>query len=149
MSVIEKPKGEPFDNGAVRPDGQYDRYAVLPSGERKQFVRPYRDSYKHVGERPAYPTRALTAEEQERYAPYHYVAYEEYPENAPHGGCGRFWTQAQLNSGCGTVTHMGQALSETYAADPTYYGATFCAHCRKHFSVAEFVWTKDGTVVGS
>ncbi len=44
---------------------------------------------------------------------------------------------------CGVVTRMGQALSETYARDPKYYGATFCVHCQKHFPVGpdgEFVW---------
>jgi hypothetical protein len=44
---------------------------------------------------------------------------------------------------CWSVTHMGQALSETYARDPKFYGATFCSHCRDHFPVGEngeFVW---------
>lgn len=47
---------------------------------------------------------------------------------------------------CGVVTTMGQTLAETYARDPTFYGGTFCAHCREHFPVGpdgEFVW--DGT----
>jgi len=44
---------------------------------------------------------------------------------------------------------MGRALSETYARDPTFYGATFCVHCNKHLPVAEFVWTADGLQVGS
>lgn len=30
---------------------------------------------------------------------------------------------------CGTVTHMGQALSGTYARDFRFYSATFCCHC--------------------
>ena len=50
---------------------------------------------------------------------------------------------------CGTVTTMGRALSETYARDPTFYGATFCCHCNRHLPVAEFVWTADGQQVGS
>jgi hypothetical protein len=50
---------------------------------------------------------------------------------------------------CGTVTTMGRALSETYARDPTFYGATFCCHCNRHLPVAEFVWMKDGLPVGS
>lgn len=44
---------------------------------------------------------------------------------------------------CGTVTTMGQALAETYARDPSYYGSTFCVSCRAHFRVGEtgeFVW---------
>lgn len=50
---------------------------------------------------------------------------------------------------CGTVTTMGRALSETYARDPSFYGATFCMHCNKHSPVAEFVWTADDLMVGS
>lgn len=46
---------------------------------------------------------------------------------------------------CGTVTTMGQALAETYARDPKFYGATYCAGgaCMSHFPVGahgEFVW---------
>lgn len=154
MSVIEKPKGAPFDNGAMLPDGQYERYAVLPSGERKQFVRPYRCSYEHVGIRPRYPLRDLTEEEHARYDQYGYVKFEVYPDDSPEKAehpsvTGRYWTEKQLASGCGVVTNMGQALSETYAADPTYYGATFCAGCGKHFPVEEFIWTADGQRVGS
>jgi hypothetical protein len=49
MSLVEKPKGEPFDNGNKRSDGQYERYAVLPQSERdKGFVRPLRHSYRHL-----------------------------------------------------------------------------------------------------
>jgi hypothetical protein len=47
------------------------------------------------------------------------------------------------------VTHMGVALSETYARDPKFYGATYCVACRMHKPVGEFVWDKDGAVVGS
>jgi hypothetical protein len=50
---------------------------------------------------------------------------------------------------CGTMTTMGRALSETYARDPSFYGATFCCGCRDHFPVGEFRWTDDGEVVGS
>lgn len=41
---------------------------------------------------------------------------------------------------------MGRKLSETYARDPGFYGATFCCRCNAHFPVGangEFVW--DGT----
>lgn len=51
--------------------------------------------------------------------------------------------------GCGVVTIMGDALSETYAKDPTFYGATWCVGCKMHRPVAEFDWDKDGQVVGS
>lgn len=50
---------------------------------------------------------------------------------------------------CGGVTTMGRSLSETYARDPTFYGATFCCNCNAHFPVAEFAWSRDGEQVGS
>lgn len=80
--------------------GQHESYIVLCEEERqKEFVRPYRDAYRHVS--------------------------------------------------CGTVTTMGRSLSETYARDPKFYGATFCCGCNRHLPVAEFVWTADGAEVGS
>lgn len=48
---------------------------------------------------------------------------------------------------CGAVTAMGQALAETYARDPSFYGATYCVHCGMHKPVGaagEFVWQEDG-----
>jgi hypothetical protein len=50
---------------------------------------------------------------------------------------------------CGTATRMGQALAETYAREPAFYGATYCVGCRKHLPVAEFFWLDDGETVGS
>lgn len=50
---------------------------------------------------------------------------------------------------CGSVTHMGLALSETYAVNPKFYGATYCVACQKHLAVAEFVWDGTEEVVGS
>lgn len=50
---------------------------------------------------------------------------------------------------CGAVTTMGQALAETYARDPGFYGATYCCRCRQHCRVGEdgeFTWIEaDGT----
>lgn len=56
---------------------------------------------------------------------------------------------AYVHATCGAVTTMGLALAETYARDPSFYGATYCCTCRMHKPVAEFVW--DGTTerVGS
>lgn len=52
---------------------------------------------------------------------------------------------------CGHTTTMGQALAETYARDPHFYGRTYCAHCGTHFRVGaagEFVWvTSAGRIV--
>lgn len=47
------------------------------------------------------------------------------------------------------TTRMGIALSQTYARDPKFYGSTYCVACRMHKPVGEFVWDKDGKVVGS
>jgi len=52
---------------------------------------------------------------------------------------------------CGTETTMGQAIAETYARQPSFYGGTYCCACRTHFPVGEhgqFVWL-DGTKVGT
>lgn len=49
-----------------------------------------------------------------------------------------------LHTACGAVTTMGDALAETYARDPHFYGGTYCASCRNHFPVGEsgdFIWT--------
>jgi hypothetical protein len=50
---------------------------------------------------------------------------------------------------CGTVTTMSRPISETYARNPGFYGATYCCGCRKHLQVSNFKWTLDGEVVGS
>lgn len=45
--------------------------------------------------------------------------------------------------GCGSVTTMGQAIAETYAREPHFYGATYCVNCGMHRPVGpdgEFVW---------
>lgn len=56
-----------------------------------------------------------------------------------------------IHEKCGAVTTMAQRIAETYAAKPTFYGATFCVRCGDHFPVGDagqFVW-EDGTKVGS
>lgn len=135
-----------------RADGQHEAYWILPDEERaKGFVRPVRRSYKHVGQRPRFPTRGLTPEEQQENVGRGYVAHEEYPDSE-RPLVGRFWTEAQLKSGCGTVTTMGIKLAETYARNPKFYGSTFCVACGGHFPVGErgeFVWEPDGSKVGT
>lgn len=61
----------------------------------------------------------------------------------------RPYRDAYWHLACDTLTRMGHMLSETYARDPKFYGATFCCACKKHFPVSEFYWDKDGQVVGS
>lgn len=120
--------------------GQHRAYWVLSEAERvKGFVRPLRNSYTHTGVRPKGPVRDLTPDESIQYAREGYVKFETY--DPPQGSViGRFWTEAQLKSGCGTVTRMGPAIAETYAREPKFYGSTFCAGCQTHLPVAEFTW---------
>lgn len=136
-------------NPAKLADGQHVDYWVLSAEERaKGFVRPVRLSYKHAGMRPKYPVRELTEEEKRGNARFGYVSYEAYPESeAP--VTGRMWTKAQLESGCGTVTSMPQAIAETWARDLKFYGGTFCAGCGKHLPVEEFAWLDDGSKLGT
>ena len=54
-----------------------------------------------------------------------------------------------VHAKCGTETSMGNALAETYARDPKFYGATYCCACKAHFPVGEFTWSQTGQVVGS
>lgn len=143
--------GSPVTDGhrELRENGQQKGYVVLTEEERaKGFIRPVRFSYLHAGKRPTYPVRDLTDDEKERYASYDYVKFEKYPEEAA-PKTGRFWTEKQLNDGCGSVTTMADALAETYARDPEFYGATFCVGCGKHLPVDEFTWDGSEERVGS
>ena len=103
--------------------GQHGSYIVLCEEERqKGFVRPYRDSYRHVGrsERDNAASDAGVHEVQRRVG------------------------------GCGTVTTMARAIAETFARDPQFYaGGGFCVNCNRHVPNAELVWTADGQQVGS
>lgn len=137
--------------GPIGPNGQHSSYWVLTAAERsKGFVRPFRNKYVHSGNGgPQHPTRELTADEKERYAAFGYVLFEAYPDDGARTG--NYWTQERLDraKACGSVTRMGNALSETYAVDPSFYGATFCVGCKAHFPVAEFLWDGTDETVGS
>jgi hypothetical protein len=61
----------------------------------------------------------------------------------------RPYRDSYIHKTCGTKTIMGKALSETYARNPKFYGATYCVHCQMHRPVSEFVWDVDGKEVGS
>ncbi len=109
--------------------GQHSSYIVLCEEERqKGFVRPYRDAYKHVGS-----LREPAPLSHDGDTSPHTIEHQRYGERT---------------GGCGAVTTMGRSLSETYARDPKFYGATFCCSCNAHFPVAEFVWIADGMQVG-
>lgn len=149
MGITENPDDPALKN--IDPDTHMqEKYLVLSEAERaKGYVRPLRTVYKHVGRRPTHPVRPLTDEERQQYAAFDYVAFEEYPPDS--AARGRFWTQAQLHSGCDQVTIIGTAIASTYATDPSFYGGTYCAHCRAHFPIGqdgEFIW-EDGSRVGT
>lgn len=146
------PDDAPVPNSAMRPDGQHVDHWVMCPGEiiKAGFKRPVRKSYQHVGPPgPKFPLRDLTADERERWNETGYVKFEPYPAGYRGSALGRFWTQEQIDKvdkGCGVVTSMPQAIAETYAASPGYYGSTFCCGCGKYLPVGrdgEFVW--DGT----
>ena len=44
---------------------------------------------------------------------------------------------------CNSSTWMANELAETYARNPSFYSGTFCAKCRAHFPLTQFVW-EDG-----
>lgn len=142
------------ESGAPQPldekTGMFKDYWVLSKEERaKGFVRPVRRTYIHVGPKPPGSLRDLTPEEAVRYEKSNYFKFEPYPESElPRTG--RFWTREELNrvGGCRQRTNMALPLAETYASNPKFYGATFCATCKKHYPVAEFRW-EDGSIVGS
>lgn len=166
-ATIEEPKmcttsGRPVDE--VRADqtektGQHKDYVVLCPDERaKGFIRPYRDKYRHVGRTTDHWTaidRMLTDEEKREHSNRDYVAVMT--QMVGDKKAGTYVTQKELDAwiagervgGCGVETQMGQALSETYARDPKFYGATFCVRCNRHLPVGEFAWSQDGETVGS
>lgn len=131
-----------------------EAYLVLSEEERaKGFVRPVRRSYQHVGR----PICGKVSTELEAAPPGLVWACAGLPG---HEGPCRSWigctpTEAAegRRGGCGgTVTTMGVALAETYAAQPTFYGATYCVSCQNHFPVGaygEFVWEGTDVRVGT
>ena len=134
-----KPKTTLTDGSPVTPDhrdidpttGRQKGYEVLSESERaKGFVQPVRDSYVHVGIHPEYPVRDLTAVEKGEHPDA--VAYEKYPEDK-HPVVGRYWSKEDLESGCNLLTVMADKLAETYARDPKFYDATYCAICHTTF----------------
>lgn len=141
--------------------GQNECYLVLSEEERaKGFIRPVRNSYTHVGKKLYYKGihRLLDDEEKKEFPGRNYVAVMTVieKENGEFGG-GPYVTQQELDAwknnkrigGCGTSTRMGQALCETYARDPNFYGATYCTGCNKHLPVGEFFWDGTDQEVGS
>lgn len=165
MSLTTDPNDPKLKEGQKNETGQHEIYLVLSEEERaKGFVRPVRNSYVHVGAYRNYAgiDEILTEEEQKE-------MMREYPHPEPYvailginGSDGKHlggayvtqkefdaWKTGKRVGGCGAHTSMGQALSETYARNPKFYGATFCTGCNKHLPVDEFVWVGTDENVGS
>lgn len=141
-------------------EGMNEVYLVLSEEERaKGFVRPVRQSYVHVGREVC--GRIIPSEEWGEAEPPPGKKYVCSMEPMHEGEC-RIWAPADpealkrlertgMLGGCGVVTRMGLALSETYAREPSFYGATYCCGCRTHLPVGadgEFVWDVNGAHAG-
>lgn len=101
--------------------GLQEAYLVLTQKERDRgFVRPLRKTYIHHYMKDGSPVPVVLPN-----------------KNLP------------LLLGCGAATTMATAIAETYAANPSYYAATYCAGCRTHRPVGEFHWDGSSEVVGS
>lgn len=51
--------------------------------------------------------------------------------------------RAYIHTVCGVVTTMSNSIAETYAREPSFYGATHCIACGLHKPVGalgEFIW---------
>jgi len=77
-----------------------------------------------------------------------YSSYWVLTEDERRSGFVRPVRTVYFHEKCKTTTKMSQAIAETYAKDPGFYGATFCVQCRDHFPVGaegEFVWVDGRT----
>lgn len=89
-------------------------------------------------------TRGVDTEEKPQAEAYLVLSEEERAK-----GFVRSYRAAYVHTNCGIETVMGRALAETYARDPSFYGATYCVGCHMHKPVREFTWSADGGTVGS
>lgn len=79
------------------------------------------------------------------------AAYLVLSEDERAAGFVRPVRETYLHDTCGTETRMSRDIAETYAREPGFYGATYCAACRMHRPVGadgEFAWP-DGSRVGT
>lgn len=156
MGITDDPNNPCLKN--IKPDGQQACYLVLSDEERaKGFVRPVRRSYQHVGQevcghyRPSL-SGMLGGMQEVCCMPIghegeHFIVLTRLEQ--PLAAVAE---KEHRIGGCGAVTTMGQAIAETYARNPSFYGGTFCVQCGKHFPVGasgEFIWIDDGTRVGT
>lgn len=148
---INKPKGEGRQN---------ESYIVLSEEERGNgFVRPVRNSYKHLGPFYQYWEEIELLDENMDFNDKIYVATVPVLKRGLGIAVGRtYLTQKEVDmikatkgyrSMCGTITKMAKYIAETYARDPHFYGSTWCMSCRDHINVGEFVWEGTDEKVGS
>lgn len=52
----------------------------------------------------------------------------------------RPYRDTYIHTMCNTRTKMGRPIAETYATNPSFYGATYCVKCRAHLPLSEFTW---------
>ena len=165
MSLTTDPNDPKLKEGQKNETGQHEIYLVLSEEERaKGFVRPVRNTYVHIGRKYNYKdihymlsaTEQMEMKKQRPDKTYVAVMTVALREDGSFLG-GSYVTQEELDAwrtgkpigGCGTSTTMGKALSETYARNPKFYGATYCCTCNKHLPVEEFVWEGTDEIVGS
>lgn len=66
--------------------------------------------------------------------------YEVLPPEERAKGFVRPVRNVYIHLTCNTETKMGQSIAETYARNPKFYSGTFCAYCKAHFPLNQFVW---------
>ena len=152
---INKPKGEGRQN---------ESYIILSKEEReKGFIRPVRNSYKHLGRFYEYWEEMTMLDEVREESGKKYVAKVPVVKRGGDKGLGvitgsSLLTQKEVDnikatkgyrSMCGATTIMAKDIAETYARDPHFYGSTWCMSCRDHINVGEFVWDGTDEKVGS
>ena len=97
--VSGAPVPEDHSHTKLKDNGQQQDYVVLTPEERaKGFVRPARNSYRHVGPPgPKHSLRDLDPVTEKHFAASGYVKFEQYPGET-HVTNGRLWMQEQLDA---------------------------------------------------
>lgn len=135
MGLTDDRNDPDLGHGVDEKPGQMNvKYLVLSEEERaKEFVRPLRHRYVHLG--VAFDARVAAAELQ-RELDGETITLPDLMERAK---------KLASSDTCGCVTWMNAAIAETYARNPSFYGATWCARCSMHRPLTEFLWVEEGT----
>lgn len=159
MSLTTNPNDPCLKDGQNENNqGQNNCYLVLSQEERdKGFIRPFRESYIHMGRKYSDGIKMLDKPEKSEFNGNIYVAIANISIDGKVLG-GTYITQKELEQynrnggyigGCGVVTTMGYEIAATYARNPKFYNATFCVGCNKHLPLSEFLWSDSNDIVGS